>query len=202
MQPARTPSRVDGRPAPILALVVLLLLGALLGACSSTASTFDPTGACTSDGRAPGAYPTLEALVPRHLFGTPPASLDSGRNCSSTNLGSLADHGIREVRFAGGRWDRSPTSGVTLAVFQGDGLTAEMMGEWYEATARLSSKTAGLKPSRPIVDGRQAYRLDLLASEVPQTVICWPSADGRTVQVVLGAGVPESDIEAAVQAFG
>jgi hypothetical protein len=139
--------------------------------------------------------------VPARLFGVPSGRLDSGRNCSKANLGTLADHGLTEVRFAGGLWERSKTSGVTLAVFEGDGLTAEWMGEWYEASARLSSKTAGLKPGRPVIDGRQGYRLDLLASEAPQTVICWASADGRTVDVVIGASVPESDITAAVAAF-
>jgi hypothetical protein len=191
--------------APRWATALLLLFAvcvALLAACSSAAPSFDPAAACTADARLPGAYPRLEALIPPRVFGVPPDRLDSGRNCTPTNLGTLADHGIREVRFAGGLWDRSTTSGVTLAVFEGDGLSAEMMGEWYEATARLSSKTAGLKPSRPIVDGRQAYRLDLLASEVPQTVICWPSPDGKTVRVAIGAGVPESDIQEAIAAFG
>jgi hypothetical protein len=183
----------------------VLALAAALAGCSAAApasTSFDPAAPCTTDTRLPGAYPQLEALVPTQLFGKPPTTLDSGRNCTRTNLGTLADHGLTEVRFAGGLWDRSPTSGVTLAVFQGDGLSAEMMGEWYEASARLSSKTAGLKPSRPVIDGRQGYRLDLLASEVPQTVVCWPSADGRTVQVVIGAGVPESDIQAGIGAFG
>lgn len=175
----------------------------LLGACTAAAPpSFDPTAACTVDARLPGAYPALEALVPARLFGAAPNRLDSGRNCSTTNLGTLAGHGLTEVRFGGGLWERSKTSGVTLAVFQGDGLSAERLGEWYEASARLSSKTAGLKPSRPIIAGRQGYRLDLLASEAPQTVICWPSADGTTVDVVIGAGVPESDITAAVAAFG
>lgn len=195
-----TLGRAPVRSAAFVA--VLFAAAAVVGGCSSAAPTFDPAAACTIDQRLPGAYPRLEALVPARLFGVPPTQLDSGRNCTTTNLGTLADHGLKEVRFAGGRWDRSPTSGVTLAVFEGDGLTAEMMGEWYEATARLSSRTAGLKPGRPIVDGRQGYRLDLLASEVPQTVVCWPAPDGRTVRVVIGAGVPEADIQAAIHAFG
>ncbi len=200
-QGAPAPRRSASRTAALG--VALLVAGAgLLAACSSAASSFDPAAACTSDARLAGAYPRLEALIPARVFGVPPTRLDSGRNCTPTNLGTLADHGLREVRFAGGLWERSPSSGVTLAVFEGDGLTAEMMGEWYEATARLSSKTAGLRPSRPMVDGRQAYRLDLLASEVPQTVICWPSQDGSSVRVVIGAGVPESDIQAAIAAFG
>jgi hypothetical protein len=31
--------------------------------------SFDPTGDCTTDGRAPGAYPDLEALVPTKYMG-------------------------------------------------------------------------------------------------------------------------------------
>ena len=192
------------RSRPSIALAAFLLVGAFLpGACTAAPPvSFDPAAPCSIDARLPGAYPALEALVPARLFGAPPDRLDSGRNCSTTNLGTLAGHGVTEVHFAGGLWERSKTSGVTLAVFAGDGLTAEWMGEWYEASARLSSKTAGLRPTRPIIAGRQGYRLDLLASEAPQTVICWPSADGRTVDVVIGAGVPESDIAAAVAAFG
>ncbi len=185
-------------------LGLAVAVSSALGACSGAPAPapFDPTAACTSDQRIAGAYPDLEARIPRTLFGTAPSQLDSGRNCTSTNLGSLADHGIAEVHFAGGRWDRSPTSGVTLAVFSANGLTAEEMGEWYEASARASSKTAGLRPTRPTVAGRQGYRLDLLSSDTPQTVVCWPSADGKVVQVVVAAGVPESDIQAGVAAFG
>ena len=45
-------------------LTFLVLVAALLGACGGGAPSFDPTGACTGDGSAPGAYPDLEALVP------------------------------------------------------------------------------------------------------------------------------------------
>lgn len=183
--------------------IAAVALASLLGACGgSPAPSFDPTAACTTDQRVAGAYPDLEARIPHALFGAGPTQLDSGRNCTSTNLGTLADHGLSEVHFAGGRWDRSSTSGVTLAVFAADGLTAAWMGEWYEASARASSKTAGLKPTRLSIGGRQAYRLDLLSSEAPQTVVCWPSADGKVVQVVIAAGVPESDIQAGIAAFG
>lgn len=188
----------------IASLVVASVLAWLVAACSGAAApaTFDAAAACTADQRVAGAYPDLEARIPRSLFGAGPTQLDSGRNCTSTNLGTLAGHGISEVHFAGGRWDRSGTSGVTLAVFSAPTLSAEWMGEWYEASARASSKTAGLRPSRPTIGGRQAYRLDLLSSDAPQSVICWPSADGRVVQVVIAAGVPESDIEAGIAAFG
>ena len=64
--------------------------------------SFDPTGPCTADGSAPGAYPDLEARVPTTYRDAAPETLDSGRNCSAESLGSLADAGFDEVRFAGG----------------------------------------------------------------------------------------------------
>ena len=153
-------------------------------------------------------YPYIHSGVQRGRTATVGVFVDMSGSVSDENLeqiyavlGSLAKHGIREVRFAGGRWDRSRTSGLTLAVFAGEGLTAERLGEWYEASARATNKTAGLRPSRPTIDGRQGYRLDLLASEVPQTVIAWPAADGAVVNVVIGAGVPEADVQAAVDAL-
>lgn len=189
--------------APGLAPIVSLALAVVVAGCAAAEApaSFDPAADCTIDQRLPGAYPALEALVPATLFGERPDSLDSGRNCTEKNLGTLASYGIEEVRFAGGLWERSTTSGITLAVFTGDGLTAERLGEWYEATARTARRTAGIRPSRPTIDGRQAYRLDLLVDERPQAVITWPSADGSHVQVVIGAGVPATEIDAAIATF-
>src|SRR5829696_7976741 len=63
--------------------VFVLIVGSLLNACSGgPPPSFDPTGDCTTDGRAPGAYPELEALVPTRYQGVPPGTLDSGRNCT------------------------------------------------------------------------------------------------------------------------
>jgi len=197
------PPRAGGS---ILALVAALAaaLGVAVGlaGCSAAASaSFDPRAPCTADARQPGAYPGLEARVPTGFEGRPPTRLDSGRNCTPANLGSLAEHGISEVRFAGGLWEATSSSGVTLAVFEADGLEAANIGEWYEASARLARKTQALKPTRPTIDGRQAFRLDLLNGDVPQTVVVWPSADGRVVQVVIGSGVAEDRIQAGIAAF-
>lgn len=194
-----------GGPLRLLAALFVRAFAAavILAGCSSAAApaAFDPTAPCTADVRLPGAYPELEALVPASLEGSPPSRLDSGRNCTAANLGSLAEHGISEVHFAGGLWETSPSSGVTLAVFEGDGLEAVHIGEWYEASARLARKTQALEPTRPTIDGRQAYRLDLLNGDIPQTVVVWPSADGRSVQVVIGSSVGEDRIQAAIAAF-
>ncbi|MFM2105805.1 MAG: hypothetical protein RL338_837 [Chloroflexota bacterium] len=190
-------------PVGIVAVALALAVAVALAGCSATPApaSFDPAASCTEDARLPGAYPELEAFLPTRLFDAAPDSLDSGRNCTERNLGTLVNHGIAELRFAGALWERSESTGVRLAVFAGDGVTAERIGEWYEGSARSTNKTTALRPSRPTIDGRQAYRLDLLASEQPQTVVAWPSADGTRVQVVIAAGVPAAELEAAIAAF-
>jgi hypothetical protein len=183
-----------------LATTLAVVLG--LAACSSSPYTsFDPAGPCTVDGRFPGAYPALEAMVPTTYFGRGPDTLDSGRNCSVAELGTLAGHGLTEVRFAGGTWNTSANSGVTLAVFTGDGLTAEWLGEWYEASARAATNTRQITPSRPSVAGRQGYRLDTINGDSNQSVTTWPSAKADVIYVVLAADTSPSDIQAAIEAF-
>ena len=77
-----------------------------------------------------------------------------------------------------------------------------MLGEWYEASARDARNTTAINPTRPIVAGRQAYRLDTVNNDSNQTVIVWPSASGDVVQVVLAADAPEATIQAALAALG
>jgi hypothetical protein len=174
----------------------------IVAGCSPAASAyFDPNGPCTSDGKAAGAYPSLEARIPGAIAGTARASLDSGRNCTAQNLGTLAGHGVSELRFAGGVWQDGAQEAITLAVFQAPGLQAEWIAEWYEASARAARRTGSIQPSKPIVDGRQAFRMDLVNGESVQAVIAWPSADGDVVQVVLAADEPESRVQAALDAF-
>jgi hypothetical protein len=189
-----------------LAMVVATagLIGSLaIAACGSSSpyTSFDPAAPCTADGRFPGAYPALEVRVPGELDGRRPDALDSGRNCSTKELGTLTDHGIREVRFAGGTWNASANAGLTLAVFTGDRLTAEWLGEWYEASARAASNTRNITPTRPIVAGRPGYRLDTVNGESNQTVITWSSASGDAVFVVVAADISEARIQAAITAF-
>jgi hypothetical protein len=180
------------------------LLVALLAACGGAAAplvSFDPTGPCSADGRFPGAYPSLEARLPTTFQGRPPDTIDSGRNCSGTELATLAGHGIREMRYAGATWFLSGNAGITLAVFSADGLTAEWIGEWYEATARAARNTRQIDPTRPQVAGRQAYRLDTINGESVQTVIDWAAPSGDAVYVVIAADAPVAIIDAATAAF-
>jgi hypothetical protein len=179
--------------------VVVLSLAACGGATPYT--SFDPSAPCTADGRFPGAYPVLEARVPARFQGRAPDTLDSGRNCSTKELGTLAGHGLHEVRYAGATWYLSGNAGVTLAVFTGEGLTAEWIGEWYEATARAASNTRQIDPTRPTVDGHPAFRLDTLNGDSVQTVIDWASSSGDAVYVVIAADAPVATIDAATAAF-
>lgn len=185
--------------APFLAIV----LAALVVACSGeAAASFDPAGACTSDGAAPGAYPELEALIPAVYEGRAPDQLDSGRNCTSTNLGSLEARGIDEVRFSGGTWDFGSDIAAVLAVFSADGLTADALAEWWRTTAEDAGRTEITGESRLEVDGRPAFRLDTKTGERLQTVVVWAAAEPDRVNVVLTHNLPDPKIESAIAAFG
>jgi hypothetical protein len=190
------------RGAIVLTLLTLIPLVATAG-CSAPSpyTTFDPTTACTTDGRFPGAYPSLEARLPVRLDGRGPDTRDSGRNCTAGELGTLAGHGIHEVRYAGATWELGAQSGVTLAIFTGSGLTAEWLGEWFESSARAARNTRNISPSRPTVGGRPAYRLDTVNNDSSQTVITWDGPSGDAVYVVIAADVPESRIQEAMAAF-
>jgi hypothetical protein len=183
-----------------LALTLLAVL-AVAGCAGATYTSFDPRSACTSDGRFPGAYPDLEARLPARFDGRGPDTRDSGRNCTAAELGTLAGHGVAEVRYAGATWELGDESGVTLAIFAGSGLTAEWLGEWYEAGARAARRTRNISPSRPTVGGRPAYRLDTVNDDSRQTVITWDAPAGDGVYVVIAADVSEAAIQEALAAL-
>src|SRR4029079_17483717 len=86
---------VTFRARRALAALAALLVMLLAAACSSAA--FDPSGPCSGDGRAAGAYPDLEALVPRSLDGRPPATVDSGRNSHAATRSTLAGDRVQET---------------------------------------------------------------------------------------------------------
>jgi hypothetical protein len=185
------------------ALALTLLAALAVAGCGTGTpyASFDAGSACTSDGRFPGAYPDLEARLPARFDGRGPDTRDSGRNCTAAELGTLTGHGIAEVRYAGAAWELGDGSGVTLAIFAGSGLTAEWLGEWYEAGARAARRTRNISPSRPTVAGRPAYRLDTVNDDSSQTVITWDAPAGDMVYVVVAADVPEARIQEALAAF-
>ncbi len=181
----------------------LLFAVTLTAACSGgSAPSFDPTGECRTDGRAPGAYADLEALVPTTYMGTAPGTLDSGRNCTVTNLGSLARLGITEVRFAGGTWTFGAERAAVLAVFRTHGLTAEYLAAFYNESARAAGRTSILASSQPTIAGRPGSRLDTKTGERVQTVVVWPSALTDVVNVVITNDLPDARIQDAIDAFG
>jgi len=183
--------------------VLVLAVASIVVACGGSApSSFDPTGSCKTDGRAAGAYPDLEALIPTVYQGVPPLTLDSGRNCSTVNLGSLASRGITEVRFAGGTWTFGAERAAVLAVFRADRLDAESLATFYGAGARANGRTEILGQSKPTIASRQGWRLDTKTGARAQTVVVWPAADGDAVNVVITNDLPDARISDAIDAFG
>ena len=179
--PPAPPIRSRARVAIVVAIAAAIVLA--VSACAG--ASFDPSGPCTADGRAAGAYPDLEALVPRTLDGKPADSVDSGRNCSATALSTLADHGISQLRFAGATWGGGANSGVSIAVLDAPKLQADWVHEFYVAGANAARDAETVEESQPTVDGHPAYRVDALNGESYQTVIDW--AEGGHVDVVLVA---------------
>jgi hypothetical protein len=145
------------------------------------------------DGQTPGAYPDLEAQIPPAFEAGPPARLDSGRNCTGRNLGTLATAGIREVRFAGGLWELGERSGVTLALMTAPGLTQKMVADFYEAGARAGRKTEEVRRSGMPGDGGSWTRIETLNDQSFQTIVVMQHAGAADrVQVVLvGSDVRE-----------
>ena len=188
----------------VLRIGCIALAAAILvaGCGASSGASFDPTGPCSADGRAPGAYPDLEALVPKLYQGAAPGTLDSGRNCTATNLGALASFGISEIRFAGATWSFGGERAVVLAVFRSSGLTTEAMGNFYLASARAAARTQVVASTAPMVSGRQGWRLDTTTSERTQTVVIWPSATADLVNVIISNDLPDARIQDAIDAFG
>lgn len=171
----------------LVALTVLVALAVLVG-CGGTAGTsFDPQAPCPAEGKQQGAYPELEALVPRALDGAAPALVDSGRNCSADSLGTLARRGITEVRFAGATWELGERSGVTIALFRAPGLTTAYLAEFYENSARGARRTEQVTTTDFSIAGVAGRRLDTLNDESFQTVVVLDANEPDTVRAVLVA---------------
>lgn len=177
---------------------------ALVAGCGggSAPASFDVAAGCPAEGRAAGAYPELEARIPKTYEGRGPDSLDSGRHCDPASLGSLAAAGFDEVRFAGGTWDLGGYRAAALVVFEAPGLTAQQVAEFYGASAQSANRTQVTAGSTPAIAGRSGYRLDTETGDRLQTVVTWPSEDEDVVNVVITNDLPDPKIAAAVEAFG
>lgn len=198
------PERFSGgrrRPRPWAARFGLVV-GAVLLALGATAcaAAFDPTGPCTADGSAPGAFPDLEAAIPKAFRGAPAGELDSGRACTPTGLGTLAGHGLKELRFAGGTWTTGTQSGVSLAVFataDGSPLDPAWVAEYYEAGALNGKNVSAVdKSDVPVTATITGRRLDVLNGDSYQSVVVW-ARDGRVAIALIGDFIQEIQTKAA-----
>jgi hypothetical protein len=167
------------------------LLGVVLvvGGCGSTAATFQPEGACVVDARAAGLYPQLERLLPARLGEAAPAKVDSGRSCSSERLGTLASHGVKDLRYAGATWTPESGESTVIALFRTaagqPSLEPGWVEEFYESGARASTKTENIVISNPTYDDAgTVYRLDTLNELSYQSVVVWPGQDLVHVVIV------------------
>ena len=191
------------RDAPIVAgayppgvrrpAVLLLLISSLAFGCGRPDPSFDPTGPCDMDGRVPGAYPALEAMIPAEIEGQPPTRLDSGRSCSDAALGTLVAGGIDDLRFAGGLWETGERSGYTLAVFSAPGLTDELLFEFYEAGANAARRTETVTTGIETGRGHPLYTLDTLNGESFQSIYHRATDEPGLIRVALvGTDVREN----------
>jgi hypothetical protein len=186
-------------------LIAGLALVMSLAACGreTPVASFDPASACDTDGRFAGAYPDLEALLPESFEGKAPDTVDSGRNCTDAALGILTEAGVDSVRFAGETWALGGTTGLTIAVFEGDGLDAANLLAFYEDGARTARRTEKLQVSDTTVGGADAKRLDVLGSDgTGQTIVTWPADVPGRVNVLLAADVGDARVAEALEALG
>ncbi len=202
---ARHASRRATRPASRIAVFGALVAFAIVTAgCGSSIPvvSFDPATPCTTDGRQPGAYPELEALLPTTYEGNAPGNVDSGRSCTAAALGNLADAGIEAMQFAGATWSLGGTTALTVAVFKADGLTPAEMIDFYRAGAIANSKTERLLTSEATVGDRRAPRLDVLQSDgTGQTIVAWPASGAGQVYVLLAADLGDGRVLKALETF-
>ena len=186
------------------ALLAIALLPAL-AACGpeSTTASFDPAAPCPAEGQMAGAYPNLEALVPVEYQGRAPDSVDSGRICSTEALGTLADAGIAEVRYAGATWRTGGTAGLTQAVFEADGLDPAEMLDFYAVPAESARRTEKLERSTTMVGSLPAERLDVLGSDgTGQTVVTWQVPGEAVVRVLLAADIGDAAVADLLETLG
>lgn len=192
-------SRRAPRSGRVHAISAVLVLAVAATGCGGATATFDPAGPCVVDGRVEGAYPALEARLPTTLDGAAPMSVDSGRHCSDSALGSLISHDLDEVRFAGATWDLGGGAAVSSVVFAlpvGD-LPAAWIAEFYEVGARTAKRTENIETSRSVIPGvGDTRRLDTLNDLSFQTAVTWQDGDIVRAVLVASAVNPNASREA------
>jgi hypothetical protein len=201
--PSLSVRSVSRRALPI---VVILVAGALLGACQAdpdAPASFNPAAACNgADSQImAGAYPELEALLPTSLAGVAPTSLVSGRFCSATTLGSLYTSGIRETHFGSAVWNRNGGSGIQMTIMEAPGLTVDNAIQSYGYGAANAPKVHLLTSKDVTVNGIAGKRLDIENDDFQQEVIIWPTDVAGRLHILIGSNVHPPDLDAALAAF-
>jgi hypothetical protein len=169
-------------------MAILVATLVTLAGCGQAGGTFSPSGPCLADGRGPGTYADLEARVPRLLDGRAPTTVDSGRKCSASALGSLTTHGVTDLRFAGAVWSGGSDAGTSIAVLAlpSGTLPVAWAEEFYGFGAVTGKKTDNIATSRPSFDlVGETFRIDALNDLSFQSVVVWQ--DGLLVRVVIVA---------------
>ena len=176
-------------PAPP-ALLVAVLVAVLVAACGGVTGSPAPSGVCSGDVKAPGTYPDLEALLPRGMIERSPDTVDSGRNCTPTSLGTYTAHGLTELRFAGATWQYGNGNGTVVAILRRPLIDAAPLDvawveEFYTAGALAAKHTEDIKTSRPTMPGAgQVLRLEALNDLSLQTIVIWSAAPYVRVVIV------------------
>ena len=187
----------------VAALGCAVLIAA--GCVDATAgASFDPSQPCAGadEQKMAGAYPELEAAIPTALAGTAATNRESGRYCSPTTLGTLAQAGISEAHFGAATWDRGGGKAISLVVFEAPGLTDRAVYESYLAGAQANSKIHDLQTTEPAIGGAPGHRLAFLNGDSSfQRILVWPGDRPGRVRVILAADLVDADINAAADAF-
>ena len=103
--------------------------------------------------RSPGAYPDLEALVPKLYHGAPPETLDSGRNCTPASLGRSRRWGSARFGSPAGRGRSGPSGPWSSRSSARRGSTRR---HWPRSTRRApqtAARTTITAQSQPTVAG-------------------------------------------------
>lgn len=188
------------------ALALAIVLAGSAAGCGSGGGTFSPSGDCVTDGGAAGAFPDLEALAPRTLDGKDATAVNSGRNCTAPALGTLAEHGVTEMRFGGATWDLGGGAGESIGVIALPDRAMPLIWaeEFYLAGALNGTKTDNVKTSHPSIPGTtDAFRIDALNDLSQQAVVLWQLGEVVRVVVVatpVGPSASMADHEAKVTA--
>ena len=141
--------------------------------------------------RAPSMAPRrARTRISRRWF--PPRTRSAART-ASTPAGTAATRtsgrsptrGSTRSASPGGTWEFGSDIAAVLAVFAADKLTVDAMADWWESTARASSRTQILGSTSAEVAGRTVHRLDTKTGERIQSVLVWAGDEPGQVNVVL-----------------